>query len=167
MKNLRNESAAADFLGKAFVPCPRNVLNLLFCLDKHEQSAGILYTALLSKVFFVEGYTRVKKRVFNCSPGEYIATHRELATYSGMCLRTYFNALRWLIDKSLVGTTTLPGATRFYLYGFTEFGKLQKMTVTNPPAASSVSLAEAERRIGGRSMQFEHVKGQESGKEQA
>ena len=166
MRKLQTESKTVQFLGDGFVAFPRSVFNLLFLSDKKEQLAGILYTALLSKVFFSKGHVKVGNRLLACNPGEYISSHQNLATYCGMKLRTYHNALKWLIDAGLVRTAPLLGGTHFSLPGYDHFNKRMKLTGPVSVAPSSLSLEEAERRMGGRSMQFDNQKGQQSGKGQ-
>lgn len=161
MSKLQIDSKATEFLGTAFVAFPRSVFSMLFLSDGKGQKAGILYTALLSKVFFAKGHMKLGKKVFDCNPGEYISSHQNLATYSGMKLRSYHNALSWLIEAGLVRTTPLLGGTRFTLPGYTQFGKHIKLNRQASADTASQSLVEAERRMGGRSMQFRNPKREE------
>lgn len=161
MSKLQTDSKTVQFLGEAFVAFPRSVFSLLFLSDKKGQMAGILYTALISKVFFAKGHMKLGNKVFDCNPGEYISSHQNLATYCGLKLRSYHNALHWLIDAGLVRTAPLLGGTHFTLPGYTSFNKRMKSTGQVSTGTAPESLAEAERRMGGRSMQFKDQKGKE------
>lgn len=167
MKKLQNESLASDFIGRSFVVFPRSVFGLLFLSGKKEQSAGILYTALLSKVFFVKGSVRLKDKIFSCDCGECITSHQELFAYCGLPERSYYKALKWLVEMGLVKTVRLLGVTRFYLPDYVDFYKKAKSSsAVDKQASLPLSIGEAERRIGGRSMQFMSQSGRMSGKEQ-
>lgn len=166
MKKKQNESHSVDLLGNSFVAFPRIVFDLQFSPKKTHRSAGILYAALISKVYFKQGWVKLQDRTLKCRQGEYITTRQSLSEYAGLRMGTLHKALGWLVKEGFIVTQHLPGCTSFFLCGYDHFYKNLKSKTTDTQSVS-VSLNEAERRMGGRSMQFDEQKGQKSGKEQA
>ena len=154
--NLSNERIVG-FLGQSYVLIPRKVLAMLFRGEGRERSVGMVYLALFSEVFFKDGKVFLNKRYYVCKRGEFVGQSEELAKRCGMCTKTLNRSLVWLKEKELIGLTRLNGGIRVRVCGYDSImGICRKEAEKEVPGRSVfLALEEAERRMGGRSMQFD------------
>ena len=154
--NLSNERIVG-FLGQSYVLIPRKVLAMLFRGEGRERSVGMVYLALFSEVFFKDGKVFLNKRYYACKRGEFVGQSEELANRCGRCTKTLNRSLVWLKEKELIGLTRLNGGIRVRVCGYDSImGICRKEAEKEVPGRSVfLALEEAERRMGGRSMQFD------------
>ena len=155
-QNLNNERIVG-FLGQSYVLIPRKVLEMLFRGEGRERSVGMVYLALFSEVFFKDGKVFLNKRYYVCKRGEFVGQCEELAKRCGMCTKTLNRSLVWLQEKDLIGLKRLNGGIRVCVCGYDSImGIRRKEAGKDAPEQSAFrALEEAERRMGGRSMQFD------------
>ena len=143
-QNLNNERIVG-FLGQSYVLIPRKVLEMLFRGEGRERSVGMVYLALLNKRYYV------------CKRGEFVGQCEELAKRCGMCTKTLNRSLVWLQEKDLIGLKRLNGGIRVCVCGYDSIMGIRRKEAGKdaPEQSAFLALEEAERRMGGRSMQFD------------
>lgn len=152
-----NKEKVAGFLGQSYVLIPRKVLTMLFHGEGRDRSVGMVYLALFSEAFFKDGQVCLNNRYYACKRGEYVGIREELAKNCGISIATLHRDLAWLKEKELIGLTRLNGGIRVRVCGYDSImGICRKETEKEVPGRSVfLALEEAERRMGGRSMQFD------------
>ena len=178
-QNLNNERIVG-FLGQSYVLIPRKVLDMLFRGEGRERSVGMVYLALFSEVFFKDGKVFLNKRYYVCKRfiafefsdpstvflnkryyvckrGEFVGQCEELAKRCGMCTKTLNRSLVWLQEKDLIGLKRLNGGIRVCVCGYDSIMGIRRKEAGKdaPEQSAFLALEEAERRMGGRSMQFD------------
>ena len=155
-QNLNNERIVG-FLGQSYVLIPRKVLEMLFRGEGRERSVGMVYLALFSEVFFKDGKVFLNKRYYVCKRGEFVGQCEELAKRCGMCTKTLNRSLVWLQEKDLIGLKRLNGGIRVCVCGYDSIMGIRRKEAGKdaPEQSAFLALEEAERRMGGRSMQFD------------
>lgn len=145
------------FLGQSYVLIPRKVLEMLFRGEGRERSVGMVYLALFSEVFFKDGKVFLNKRYYVCKRGEFVGQCEELAKRCGMCTKTLNRSLVWLQEKDLIGLKRLNGGIRVCVCGYDSIMGIRRKEAGKdaPEQSAFLALEEAERRMGGRSMQFD------------
>ena len=81
----------------------------------------------------------------------------ELAKRCGMCTKTLNRSLVWLQEKDLIGLKRLNGGIRVCVCGYDSIMGIRRKEAGKeaPEQSAFLALEEAERRMGGRSMQFD------------
>ena len=155
-QNLNNERIVG-FLGQSYVLIPRKVLEMLFRGEGRERSVGMVYLALFSEVFFKDGKVFLNKRYYVCKRGEFVGQCEELAKRCGMCTKTLNRSRVWLQEKDLIGLKRLNGGIRVCVCGYDSIRGIRRKEAGKeaPEQSAFLALEEAERRMGGRSMQFD------------
>lgn len=161
--NLKNERIVG-FLGQSYVLIPRKVLTMLFRGEGREKSIGMVYLALFSEAYFKEGQVFLNKRHYICKRGEFVGQSEDLAKMCGICTRTLNRDLVWLKEKNLIEVKRLNGGIRVRVGGYDLImGLRQDAEKGAAGQPASQSLEEAERLMGGRSMQFDCCFAEEEG----
>lgn len=161
--NLKNERIVG-FLGQSYVLIPRKVLTMLFRGEGREKSIGMVYLALFSEAYFKEGQVFLNKRHYTCKRGEFVGQSEDLAKMCGICTRTLNRDLVWLKEKNLIEVKRLNGGIRVRVDGYDLImGLRQDAEKGAAGQPASQSLEEAERLMGGRSMQFDCCFAEEEG----
>ena len=140
------------------VICPHSAksVEMLFRGEGRERSVGMVYLALFSEVFFKDGKVFLNKRYYVCKRGEFVGQCEELAKRCGMCTKTLNRSLVWLQEKDLIGLKRLNGGIRVCVCGYDSIMGIRRKEAGKeaPEQSAFLALEEAERRMGGRSMQF-------------
>ena len=155
-QNLNNERIVG-FLGQSYVLIPRKVLEMLFRGEGRERSVGMVYLALFSEVFFKDGKVFLNKRYYVCKRGEFVGQCEELAKSCEMSLTTLDRNLVWLKERELIGMKRLNGGVCISLCGYDSIMGIRRKEAGKeaPEQSAFLALEEAERRMGGRSIQFD------------
>ena len=155
-QNLNNERIVG-FLGQSYVLIPRKVLEMLFRGEGRERSVGMVYLALFSEVFFKDGQVYFNNCCYTCKRGEYIGLRENLAKSCEMSLTTLDRNLVWLKERDLIGLKRLNGGIRVCVCGYDSIMGIRRKEAGKdaPEQSAFLALEEAERRMGGRSMQFD------------
>ena len=129
----------------------------VICPHSGERSVGMVYLALFSEVFFKDGKVFLNKRYYVCKRGEFVGQCEELAKRCGMCTKTLNRSLVWLQEKDLIGLKRLNGGIRVCVCGYDSIMGIRRKEAGKdaPEQSAFLALEEAERRMGGRSMQFD------------
>lgn len=116
---------------------------------------GVLGFVLGSVFQGREGF--LNKRYYVCKRGEFVGQCEELAKRCGMCTKTLNRSLVWLQEKDLIGLKRLNGGIRVCVCGYDSIMGIRRKEAGKdaPEQSAFLSLEEAERRMGGRSMQFD------------
>lgn len=155
----------AGFLGQSFVRIPRKVFTMLFHGKGREKTIGMAYLILISEVYFADGSVCLRKRTYTCKRGEYVGRCNELAACCGMSSTTLRRSLKWLEKEGLIDINRLEDGIFIRVCGY-DFIMGFRQKDTEKKAAgqpASQSLEEAERLMGGRSMQFDCCFAEEEG----
>lgn len=88
---------------------------------------------------------------------EFVGQCEELAKRCGMCTKTLNRSLVWLQEKDLIGLKRLNGGIRVCVCGYDSIMGIRRKEAGKdaPEQSAFLALEEAERRMGGRSMQFD------------
>ena len=135
-----SKKKVAGFLGQSYVLIPRKVLEMLF-----------------PEVFFKDGQVYFNNRCYTCKRGEYIGLRENLAKSCEMSLTTLDRNLVWLKERELIGMKRLNGGVCISLCGYDSIMGIRRKEAGKdaPEQSAFLALEEAERRMGGRSMQFD------------
>ncbi|MBS4864705.1 hypothetical protein [Parabacteroides merdae] len=152
-----SKKKVAGFLGQSYVLIPRKVLEMLFHGKGRDRSVGMVYLALFSEVFFKDGQVYFNNRCYTCKRGEYIGLRENLAKSCEMSLTTLDRNLVWLKERELIGMKRLNGGVCISLCGYDSIMGIRRKEAGKeaPEQSAFLALEEAERRMGGRSMQFD------------
>ena len=156
--NLSRDKVAG-FLGQSFVRIPRKVFTMLFHGKGREKSIGMAYLILISEVYFADGSVCLRKRTYTCKRGEYVGRCNELAACCGMSGTTLRRSLKWLEKEGLIDINRLEDGIFIrvcgydFIMGFRQKKKNAEKGVEG--RAAFQALEDAERLMGGRSMQFD------------
>ena len=122
-----------------------------------DRSVGMVYLALFSEVFFKDGQVYFNNRCYTCKRGEYIGLRENLAKSCEMSLTTLDRNLVWLKERELIGMKRLNGGVCISLCGYDSIMGIRRKEAGKdaPEQSAFLALEEAERRMGGRSMQFD------------
>lgn len=153
--NLKKERIAG-FLGQSYVLIPRKVLTMLFHGEGREKSIGMVYLALFSEAYFKDGPVFLNNRQYTCKRGEFVGLSEDLAKMCGICARTLNRDLVWLKEKNLIEVKRLNGGIRVRVGGYDSIMGLRwDAEKAVEGRAAFQALEDAERLMGGRSMQFD------------
>lgn len=155
--NLSRDKVAG-FLGQSFVRIPRKVFTMLFHGKGREKSIGMAYLILISEVYFADGSVCLRKRTYTCKRGEYVGRCNELAACCGMSGTTLRRSLKWLEKEGLIDINRLEDGIFIRVCGYDFImGFRQKKDAKKAVEgrAAFQALEDAERLMGGRSMQFD------------
>jgi len=152
--NLSRDKVAG-FLGQSFVRIPRKVFTMLFHGKGREKTIGMAYLILISEVYFADGRVCLKRRSYTCKRGEYVGRCEELAGCCGMSATTLRRSLKWLKDEGLIEMKRLEDGIFIRVCGYDFIMGFRRKGEKIPAKAAFLALEEAERRMGGRSMQFD------------
>ena len=99
----------------------------------------------------------LNNRYYVCKRGEFVGQCEELAKRCGMCTKTLNRSLVWLQEKDLIGLKRLNGGIRVCVCGYDSIMGIRRKEAGKeaPEQSAFLALEEAERRMGGRSMQFD------------
>ena len=140
------------------VICPHSAKSVGDVISwRRYRSVGMVYLALFSEVFFKDGKVFLNKRYYVCKRGEFVGQCEELAKRCGMCTKTLNRSLVWLQEKDLIGLKRLNGGIRVCVCGYDSIMGIRRKEAGKdaPEQSAFLALEEAERRMGGRSMQFD------------
>lgn len=141
------------------VICPHSAKSVgdVISWRRPGKSVGMVYLALFSEVFFKDGKVFLNKRYYVCKRGEFVGQCEELAKRCGMCTKTLNRSLVWLQEKDLIGLKRLNGGIRVCVCGYDSIMGIRRKEAGKdaPEQSAFLALEEAERRMGGRSMQFD------------
>ena len=153
--NLKKERIAG-FLGQSYVLIPRKVLTMLFHGEGREKSIGMVYLALFSEAYFKDGPVFLNNRQYTCKRGEFVGLSEDLAKMCGICARTLNRDLDWLKENTLIDVKRLNGGIRVRVGGYDSIMGLRRDAEKAVEGrAAFQALEDAERLMGGRSMQFD------------
>lgn len=155
MKNSTKEKRVADFMGQSYVCIPRKVLSMLFEGNSREKKIGFVYLSLLAKAYFIDGYVVLNKHPYSCRRGEYVGTCKHLSLCTGMSQASVCRMLKWLVKEGFVEMSPLEDGSRIRVneYDLLTVSRITgKAEDTTDPSLFS-RFAEAERLLGGRSME--------------
>ena len=153
--NLKKERIAG-FLGQSYVLIPRKVLTMLFHGEGREKSIGMVYLALFSEAYFKDGPVFLNNRQYTCKRGEFVGLSEDLAKMCGICARPLNRDLVWLKEKNLIEVKRLNGGIRVRVGGYDSIMGLRRDAEKAVEGrAAFQALEDAERLMGGRSMQFD------------
>lgn len=164
-KKIENESLAKELpimelLGQTFIKTPRSIFKRMQSDDIIERQMAHLHLLLFGLCFHTDGYCTVNKRTFACRRGEFIGKQSTLARLMDVSASTLSRLLKRMRDLKLISIRHIIGGSCICLNGYDEFtfvltqpetGGSKKAPIPSSSAASQ--MAEAERNIGGRSMQ--------------
>lgn len=151
------EDRVSGFLGQSFVRIPRKVLAMVFHGKGQEKTVGLVYLMLLSEVYFAEGRVVLQKRSYICKRGEYMGTCKALSEGIGMSMASVRRGLKWLKEEGLIEISPLEDGCRIRVcgyHGMMAVRPAESLGKGGKPVDFS-SFEEAERNMGGRSMQFD------------
>lgn len=97
----------------------------------------------------------LKRRSYTCKRGEYVGRCEELAGCCGMSATTLRRSLKWLKDEGLIEMKRLEDGIFIRVCGYDFIMGFRRKGEEIPAKAAFLALEEAERRMGGRSMQFD------------
>ena len=153
-----SKKKVAGFLGQSYVLIPRKVLEMVVSRSRAGTGSGrMVYLALFSEVFFKDGQVYFNNRCYTCKRGEYIGLRENLAKSCEVSLTTLDRNLVWLKERELIGMKRLNGGVCISLCGYDSIMGIRRKEAGKDAPEQSAFLApeEAERRMGGRSMQFD------------
>lgn len=156
IKIIENESVALDYLGKAFIKVPRSIMDRLNSLRLVERQMARLHLCLFGLCYHTDGYVMLDNHKVSCRRGEYVGTQLRLAEVAGISPGSLSRLIDKMVKLQLISVTHIPGGSRILVKGYTTFTWIQesKETQKNTPATDAATqMAEAERNMGGRSMQ--------------
>lgn len=105
-------------------------------------------------IFWIDLFLSVFSTVTSLALVSYIL---DLAKRCGMCTKTLNRSLVWLQEKDLIGLKRLNGGIRVCVCGYDSIMGIRRKEAGKdaPEQSAFLALEEAERRMGGRSMQFD------------
>ena len=156
VKIIENESVALDYLGNAFIKIPRSIIDRLNSVRLVERQMARLHLCLFGLCYHTDGYVMLDKRKVYCRRGEYVGTQRRLAEVAGINPGSLSRLIDKMVKLQLISVTHIPGGSRIWVKGYAAFTWIQESKETQKNASNtnaSAQMAEAERNMGGRSMQ--------------
>ena len=156
IKIIENESVALDYLGKTFIKVPRSIMDRLDSVRLVERQMARLHLCLFGLCYHTDGYVMLGNHKVSCRRGEYVGTQLRLAEVAGISPGSLSRLIDKMVKLQLISVTHIPGGSRILVKGYTTFTWIQesKETQKNTPATDAATqMAEAERNMGGRSMQ--------------
>ena len=145
VKIIENESVALDYLGNAFIKIPRSIIDRLNSVRLVERQMARLHLCLFGLCYHTDGYVMLNNRKVYCRRGEYVGTQRRLAEVAGINPGSLSRLIDKMVKLQLISVTHIPGGSRI------QESKETQKNASNTNAATQ--MAEAERNMGGRSMQ--------------
>lgn len=155
-KSIENEKIALDYLGKAFIKIPRSMMDHLDSVRLVERQMARLHLCLFGLCYHTDGYAMLNNRKVSCRRGEYVGTQLRLSEITGIRPGSLSRLIDKLVKLQLISVTHIPGGSRILVKGYDVFTRIQesKETPKNAPATDAAAqMAEAEKNMGGRSMQ--------------
>lgn len=153
-REQRNYAQVATLLGKAFIRLPRKILNKLTCPIKKERDLAKMYVTLIIRAFYVDGTVILGKYRHICRRGEYMGTYHELSELTCISIGSVGYYLKLLAIDHLIVVNAVTGGTRIGICGYDYFSGYELETDTQQRESEpSCTLADIERKMGGRSMQ--------------
>lgn len=156
VKIIENESVALDYLGNAFIKIPRSIIDRLNSVRLVERQMARLHLCLFGLCYHTDGYVMLNNRKVYCRRGEYVGTQRRLAEVAGINPGSLSRLIDKMVKLQLISVTHIPGGSRILVKGYTTFTWIQESKETQkstPATDAAAQMAEAERNMGGRSMQ--------------
>lgn len=155
-KNTENEDIALDYLGKFFIKIPRSMMDRLDSVRLVERQMARLHLYLFGLCYHTDGYVMLNNRKVSCRRGEYVGTQLQLANITGIRPGSLSRLIDKLVRLQLISVAHIPGGSRIQVKGYDVFTRIpeSKETPRNAPATNAAAqMAEAEKKMGGRSMQ--------------
>ncbi len=157
---LAKELSITELLGQTFIKTPRSIFKRMQSDDIIDRQMAHLHLLLFGICYHTDGYCIVNKRAYTCRRGEFIGKQSTLAKWMDVSGSTLSRLLKRMKYLKLISIQRIIGGSRIYLTGYDEFtfvptepetGGKKKTDVSK--SAATAQMAEAERNMGGRSMQ--------------
>ena len=157
---LAKELSITELLGQTFIKTPRSIFKRMQSDDIIDRQMAHLHLLLFGICYHTDGYCIVNKRAYTCRRGEFIGKQSTLAKWMDVSGSTLSRLLKRMKYLKLISIQRIIGGSRIYLTGYDEFtfvptepetGGNKKTDVSK--SSATAQMAEAERNMGGRSMQ--------------
>lgn len=155
-KNTENEAIALNYLGKTFIKIPRSIMERLSSVRLAERQMAQLHLCLFGVCYHTDGYVMLDNCKVSCRRGEYIGSQLQLARIAGISLGSVSRLINKMEKLQLISVSRMRGGSRIQVKGYDVFTRIpeSKETPRNAPATDAAAqMAEAEKNMGGRSMQ--------------
>ena len=159
-ESLTKESSTMKLLGQTFIKTPRSIFKRMQSDDIIDRQIAHLHLLLFGLCYHTDGYCIVNKRTYACRRGEFIGKQSTLALLMDMSTSTLSRLLKRMRYLKLISIRHIIGGSCIYLIGYDEFtfvptGPEKRENKKDNASGSSAALqmADAERNMGGRSMQ--------------
>ena len=159
-ESLTKGSSIMELLGQTFIKTPRSIFKRMQSDDIIDRQIAHLHLLLFGLCFHTDGYCTVNKRTFACRRGEFIGKQSTLARLMDVSASTLSRLLKRMRVLKLISIRHIIGGSCICLTGYDEFtfvpaepanGRSKKDHT--PGCSAATQMAEAERNMGGRSMQ--------------
>ena len=156
---LAKELSITELLGQTFIKTPRSIFKRMQSDDIIDRQMAHLHLLLFGICYHTDGYCIVNKRAYTCRRGEFIGKQSTLAKWMDVSGSTLSRLLKRMKYLKLISIQRIIGGSRIYLTGYDEFTlylpnrKPEEIKDRCLKSSATAQMAEAERNMGGRSMQ--------------
>lgn len=159
-ESLTKDSSVRDLLGQTFIKTPRSMFKRMQSNNIIDRQVAHLHLLLFGLCYHTDGFCTVNKRTYICRRGEFIGKQATLAKWMDISASTLSRLLKRMNYLGLISLQHVIGGSRICLTGYDEFTFVPTEPETEgkektdvPKSSAAAQMAEAEAKMGGRSMQ--------------
>lgn len=157
---LTSKPSVMGYLGKTFIKTPRSIFGQMQSEDVIERQMAHLHLLLFGVCYHTDGYCMLKKQKVVCRRGEFVGKQATLAKWMNISACKLSRLLAMMENLHLISVQRIRGGSRISVNGYDEFTHVpaesetrENKKTTTPQPNAAYQMAEAEKKMGGRSMQ--------------